>query len=272
MVKSAVFWAFPLLCVASCGTGGGGTVLPSPSGDAAVSKACRDAAPDVIPNTPIPITSVWLSEGRGSAADALEALRMGFERVSFDVTAAQLSQASALAPGDTSRWSLAPLTTQVGPVTFEVAPRGDPRCAAFEAEVQGQRNSSDPKANTDDPMKYWTDTRFPAAPPEGRNWCVATMANSDFDAARYTRTVTNAQEGQSNITITKEILAQTIAQASGGLMAQRTLVRMYRPSFPIGISSVATGCDGKTVGATPEFFGPTGIGFRALNPPTLINK
>lgn len=257
---------------AACSTGNGGTVLPSPSGDAAVNKACNTALPDIIPATPIPIASIWLSEGRASAADALEALRMGFERVSFDVSAAHLNEARGLGAGDTSRWSLVPLTTQAGPVTFEIAPRGDARCAAFEAEVQGQRNSSDPKANTDDPMKYWTDTRFPPAPPEGRNWCVATMATADVDAVRYTRTVTNSQEGQSNVSVTEETLVQTSAQAASNLRARRTLVRMYRPSFPIGISSVATGCDGRTIGPTPEFFGQTGIAFRALNPPTLINK
>ena len=258
--------------LAACSTGGGGTVLPSPSGDAVVSKFCREAPRDIIPNAPIGFTSVWLSEGRGSAADALEALRMGFERVSFDVTPAHLSEARGLAMGDTGRWSLAPLTNQTGPVTFEVAQRGDSRCAAFEAEVQGQRSSSDPKANTDDPMKYWTDTRFPPAPPEGRNWCVATMVSADVDAVRYTRTTTSSQEGGSTVTVVYETLAQTIAQASGNLIAQRTLVRMYRPSFPIGISSVATGCDGRTIGPTPEFFGPTGIAFRAAASPTLINK
>jgi hypothetical protein len=252
----------------ACSTGGGSTVLPSPSGDAAVNKACNAALPDIIPATPLTTTSLWMSEGRGSAADTLEALRMGFARISFDVTAAQLTQANSLAAGDTTRWSLAPLTTQSGTVTFEVAPRDDARCTAFEREVQGQRNSSDPKANTDDPMKYWTDTRFPPASPEGRNWCIATMAQADADAFRYTRTVTTSQEGQSNVTVVLE----TVTQPSGAVLARRTLVRMFRPSFPIGISSVATGCDGTTIGATPEFFGPTGIALRATNPPTLINK
>jgi hypothetical protein len=272
MTNRPITILFLATILSACSTGDGGTVLPSPIGDSAVGKACRAAAPDVIPVTPFLMNSIWMSEGRGSAADALEALRMGFERVSFDVTPAHLTQASGLPLGDTSRWSLAPLTTQAGAVTLEVVRRGDPRCAAFEAEVQSQRNSSDPKANTDDPMKHWTDTRFPSAPPEGRNWCVATMGSADFDAARYTRTVTNSQEGQSTVTVAHEILAQTIAQATGNLMAQRTLVRMYRPSFPIGISSVATGCDGRTIGPTSEFFGPTSIAVRPANAPTLINK
>jgi hypothetical protein len=252
----------------ACSTGGGGTVLPSPSGDAAVSKACRAAAPDIIPSSPLTTTSLWSSEGIGSAADSLEVLRMGFVRASFTVTPTALEEASRLSAGDTSRWSKVPLTSQAGTLTLEVAPFGDPRCAAFEREVQGQRTSSDPKANTDDPMKYWTDTRFPAASPQGRNWCVAAVETSDANALKYTRTITNSGEGQSNVSVTLE----TLVDSGGNLVARRTLVRMYRASFPIGISQVATGCDGNVIGATPEFWGPTGIALRPASPPTLINK
>jgi hypothetical protein len=254
--------------LSACSTGSGGTVLPSPSGDAAVNRACRAAAPDIIPTTPITTNSLWSSEGIGSSADSLEILRMGFERVSFTTSQAALDEASRLAAGDTMRWSKVPLTTKAGVVTLEVAQRGDPRCAAFEREVEGQRNSSDPKANTDDPMKYWTDTRFPPAPPEGRNWCVAGLANADESALKFTRTVTNSQEGQSNVSVTLE----TVTDPNGAILARHTLVRMYRASFPIGISSVATGCDGTTIGTTPEFWGPTGIALRPASAPTLINK
>jgi hypothetical protein len=252
----------------ACSTGSGGSVLPSPSGDAAVNKACRAAAPDIIPNIPLTTNSLWSSEGIGSAADSLEVLRMGFTRASFAVTPAALEEASRLNAGDTSRWSKAPLTSQAGTLTLEVAPSGDPRCAAFEAEVQGQRNSSDPKANTDDPMKYWTDTRFPPTPPEGRNWCIAALANADPAALKYSRTVTNSQEGQANVSVTLE----TVTDPNGATLARRTLVRMYRASFPIGISQVATGCDGNTIGTTPEFWGPTGIALRPASPPTLVNR
>jgi hypothetical protein len=259
---------FLLLALSACSTGGGGTVLPSPIGDAAVGRACRDALPDIIPSTPITTNSVWRSEGMGSAADALEVLRMGFERASFTATSAQIATASSLAPGDTSRWSQAPLTSQAGIVTLEVAPRGDAFCVAFEREVDGQRNSSDPKAATDDPMKYWTDTRYPAAPPEGRNWCIATADPSDSNALRYDRTVASSKEGQSNVSVSLE----TVTNKSGETLARRTQVWMTRPSFPIGVSSVATGCDGRTIGPIPEFFGPTGIALRAAAAPTLINK
>jgi hypothetical protein len=256
------------LALAACSTGGGGTVLPSPSGDAAVNKACRAAAPDIIPSTPLTTSSVWSSEGIGSAADGLEVLRMGFARASFAVTSMVLEEANWLGAGNVNRWSKAPLTNQPGTLTLEVAPFGDPRCAAFEQEVLAQRTSSDPKANTDDPMKYWIDMRFPPAPPEGRNWCIAALASADKSALKYTRTVTNSQEGSSNVSVTLE----TVVDSSGATLARRTLVRMYRASFPIGISQVATGCDGNTIGATPEFWGPTGIAFRPASPPTLVNK
>jgi hypothetical protein len=264
-----LFWCvfvFPMLT--ACSTGGGGTVLPSPSGDAAVNKACKGAAADIIPASPITTSSLWSSEGIGSSGDSLEILRMGFERVSFTATQAALDEANRLSAGDTMRWSKAPLTSQIGILTLEVAPRGDPRCAAFEREVEGQRNSSDPKANSDDPMKYWTDTRFPPAPPEGRNWCIAGLASPDQSALKFARSVINSQEGQSNVSVTLE----TVTDPSDAILARRTLVRMYRPSFPIGISSVATGCDGNTIGATPEFWGPTGIALRPASAPTLINK
>jgi hypothetical protein len=257
-----------LLALSACSTGGGGNVLPSPTGDAAVNKACRAAFPDVLPATPITTNSIWSSEGLGSSADSLEILRMGFERVSFFVTQANIDEAARLNSGDTTRWSKVPLSSQSGIVTLEVGPRGDPRCVAFEREVEGQRNSSDPKAATDDPMKYWTDTRYPAAPPEGRNWCVATMGSSDANALRFTRTVTSSQEGQSNVSVTLE----TVTNSAGAILARRTLVRMYRASFPIGISQVATGCDGNTIGTTSEFWGPTGIALRPAATPTLINK
>jgi hypothetical protein len=257
-----------ILTLAACSTGGGGTVLPSPSGDAAVSKACRDAQPDIIPNAPIPARSILFNEGMGSSADSLELLRMGFERASFTVTQANLDAAARLPSGDTSRWSQVPLTTSTGVITLEVAPKGDARCAAFEREVEGQRTSTDPKAATDDPMKYWTDTRFPPAPPEGRNWCIASFVAPDADALVLTRTVTSSQEGGSNVSVRLE----TLTDARGSLLARRTQVWMNRPSFPIGVSSVATGCDGRTIGQVPEFFGPTGIALRAAAPPTLINK
>jgi hypothetical protein len=265
---SRVPLALATLALTACSTGGGGTVLPSPSGDAAVSKACRAAAPDIIPSTPLTTASLWSSEGIGSAADSLEVLRMGFARVSFNVTAASLEEARGLSAGDTSRWSKVPLTTQSGPITLEVAPFGDPRCVAFEREVLAQRTSSDPKANTDDPMKFWTDTRFPPAPPEGRNWCIATLTTVDPAALKYSRTVTNSQEGQANVSVTLE----TVTDPNGAILARRTLVRMYRASFPIGISQVATGCDGATIGSTPEFWGPTGIALRPATPPTLVNR
>jgi hypothetical protein len=268
MINRPFTTIFLVTFLSACSTGNGGTVLPSPIGDAAVGKACRDSLPDIIPSTPLTTGSVWRSEGLGSAADALEVLRMGFERASFTATSAQLTTAAALAAGDTSRWSLAPLSSQAGLITLEVAPRGDARCAAFEREVAGQRTSSDPKAATDDPMKYWTDTRYPAAPPEGRNWCIATMDQSDSSALRYDRTVTSSKEGQSNVSVSLE----TITNGGGQILARRTQVWMTRPSFPIGVSSVATGCDGRTIGPIPEFFGPTGIALRAATAPTLINK
>lgn len=262
---SALLFAIAL---SACSTGSGGTVLPSPSGDAAVSKACRAAALDIIPTTPVTANSIWSSEGVGSAAYSLEVLRMGFERASFTVTQAALDDATRLTTGDTTRWSKAPLTEKSGTLTLEVAPRGNARCFAFEHEVEGQRNSSDPKTNTVDPMRYWTDTRFPAAPPEGRNWCIAVLANPDENALRLSRAVTSSQEGQSNVSVTVEMVIGPL----GEILARRTLVRMYRPSFPIGISSVATGCDGNTIGTTPEFWGPTGIALRPALAPTLINK
>jgi hypothetical protein len=262
------FVALPILLATACSTGNGGTVLPSPTGDMAINRACREAAPDIIPSVPISTASLWMGEGRGSSADSLEALRMGFERVSFDVTGENLSQASALSPTDTLRWSQVPLTTQIGAVTLAVAERGDARCTAFEREVEGQRNSTDPKANTDDPMKYWTDTRYPAAPPEGRNWCIATLAEADSNALRFTRTDTSSKEGQSNVST----MIETVTDASGNILARRTFIRMTRPSFPIGVSGVSTGCDGATIGVLPEFFGPTGIALRPASPPTLINK
>jgi hypothetical protein len=257
-----------LTLVSACSTGGGGTVLPSPSGDAALGKACRDAQPDIIPTTPILAKSILFNEGMGSAADSLELLRMGFERASFTVTPTNLEEASRLAQGDTTRWSRAPLTITAGTITLEVAQKGDARCAAFEREVESQKNSSDPKAATDDPMKYWTDTRFPPATAEGRNWCIATLEAPDPEALKLTRTVTSSQEGGSNVSVRLE----TLSNARGSLLARRTQVWMNRPSFPIGISSVATGCDGRTIGQVPEFFGPVGIAVRAAAPPTLINK
>lgn len=268
-MKKFVLWliALPIL-LTSCSTGNGGTVLPSPSGDIAINKACREALPDIIPATPLTTNALWMGEGRGSAADSLEALRMGFERVSFDVTPDNLTQAGALSPTDTLRWSQVPLTTQSGRVTLAVAQRGDPRCTAFEREVAAQRNSTDPKANTDDPMKYWTDTRYPAAPPEGRNWCIATLAAADSSALSFTRTDTSSKEGQSNVSV----MIETITDTAGSTLARRTFIRMTRPSFPIGVSSVSTGCDGNTIGTLPDFFGPTGIALRPATPPTLINK
>lgn len=252
----------------ACSTGNGGTVLPSPIGDIAINKACREAAPDIIPTTPLTTNALWMGEGRGSAADSLEALRMGFERVSFDVTSDNLAQAGALSPTDTLRWSQVPLTTQTGRVTLAVVERGDARCTAFEREVEGQRNSSDPKANTDDPMKYWTDTRYPPAPPEGRNWCIATLAEPDSSTLSFTRTDTSSKEGQSNVSV----MIETITDAAGNALARRTFIRMTRPSFPIGVSSVSTGCDGNTISTLPDFFGPTGMALRPANAPTLINR
>jgi hypothetical protein len=252
----------------ACSTGGGGTVLPSPIGDIAVSKACREAAPDILPATPIKAASIWYNEGVGSAADSLELLRMGFERASFTASTTALAQANALPIGDTSRWSKVPLSSQAGKLTLEVAPYGDGRCLAFEREVAGQRNSGDPKANTDDPMKYWTDTRYPPAPPEGRNWCIATLASADEVALNLTRTVTSSREGQSNVSVTLE----TLTDPSGTLRARRTLVRMSRPSFPIGISQVSTGCDGREIGVIAEFWGQTGIALQPAAAPTLINR
>jgi hypothetical protein len=254
--------------LAACSTGNGGTVMPSPTGDLAINRACRDAAPDIIPATPLTTNTLWMGEGRGSAADSLEALRMGFERVSFDVTPEYLAQAGALSPTDTMRWSQVPLTSQAGRMTLAVAERGDTRCTAFEREVEGQRNSTDPKANTDDPMKYWTDTRFPPAPPEGRNWCIATLAEADSNPLRFSRTDTSSKEGQSNVST----MIETVTDASGSVLARRTFIRMTRPSFPIGVSGVSTGCDGRTIGVLPEFFGPTGIALRPASLPTLINK
>jgi hypothetical protein len=248
--------------LSACSTGGGGTVMPSPVGDLAVSRACRDAPPDIIPSTPIAATSVWFNEGMGSAADSLELLRMGFERVSFAVTEANLQAASKLSPNDTSRWSQVPLTSQAGTITLEVAPYGDPRCAAFEREVEAQR------ANSDDPMKFWTDTRFPPANGDSRNWCIATLSPLDPNALVLSRTVTSTREGQSNVSVRQEILTDV----RSNVLARRTQVWMNRPSFPIGISSVATGCDGRTIGPMPEFFGPTGIALRAASSPTLINR
>jgi hypothetical protein len=252
----------------ACGTGGGGTVLPSPTGDLAVSRACREAAPDILPSAPIKAASIWYNEGVGSAADSLELLRMGFERVSFTASARALSEANALPMGDTSRWSKAPLTGQEGKLTLEVAPFGDGRCAAFEREVAGQRTSSDPRASADDPMKYWTDTRFPPAPADSRNWCVATLANADANALTLTRTITSSQEGQSYVSV----IVETLSDPSGATLARRTQVRMSRASFPIGISSVSTGCNGREIGAVPEFWGPTGIALRPAAAPTLINR
>jgi hypothetical protein len=266
MFKSSIV---PLLFILSaCSTGGGGSVLPSPAGDAAVGKACREAASDIIPATPILAKSILFNEGMGSAADSLELLRMGFERASFTVTSTNLEEASRLATGDTSRWSRAPLTLTPGTITLEVAQKGDVRCAAFEREVEGQRTSTDPKAATDDPMKYWTDTRFPPATVEGRNWCVATLAAPDVNAIVLTRTVTTSQEGGSTVSVRVE----TLSDARGTLLARRTQVWMNRASFPIGISSVTTGCDGRTIGQVPEFWGPTGIALRPAVAPTLINK
>ncbi len=253
--------------LSACSTGGG-TVLPSPVGDAAVGKACREAAPDIIPATPLTAKSVWRNEGMGSAADSLEDLRMGFEQVSFTATSANIAAANALSANDINRWSQVPLSNEAGIITLAVAPRGDPRCAPFEREVAAQRNSTAPKANNDDPMKYWTDTRFPPASPEGRNWCLATLNSADTAAMRFSRTVTSSQEGLSNVSITLE----TITDSSGALLARRTLVRMSRPSFPIGISAVYTGCNGATIGQISEFYGPTGIALRPATAPTLINK
>jgi hypothetical protein len=271
-IMSKFLWCFVALpALAACavgGSSGGGLVLPSPSGDTAVNKACHAALPDILPATPITTNTLWSSEGIGSSADSLEILRMGFARVSFDVSALALADANGLNIGDTMRWSKAPLTTQAGTVTLEVAPRGDARCTAFEREVEGQRTSSDPKANTDDPMKYWTDTRFPPAPPEGRNWCIATLDSPDQNALRFSRTVTSSQEGQSNVSVILELVTDN----TGAIRARRTQVRMYRPSFPIGISSVGTGCDGNAIGLIPEFWGPTGIALRPSAAPTLINK
>jgi hypothetical protein len=257
-----------LMGLAACSTGSGGTVLPSPVGDAAVAKACRNAQPDILPTSPILTKSVWISEGVGSAADSLEALRMGFERVSFSVTAENLAEASRLPMGDISRWSRAPLVDQMGDITLEVAPMGESRCAAFEAEVEGQKISTDPKANKDDPMKYWTDTRYPPAPPEGRNWCIARATVFDSDAVKFTRIVTSTQEGQTHLSVSLE----TVTQQNGEVLARRTRVWMNRPAFPIGVSSVATGCDGRTIGPVEEFFGPTGIALRPAAPSTLINR
>jgi hypothetical protein len=268
MIKKASLILVVATTLAACSTGGGGTVLPSPIGDIAVNRACREALPDILPASPITAPSIWYNEGVGSAGDSLEILRMGYERVSFTPSAEAIAEASQLPPGDTSRWSKVPLSDQAGKLTLEVAPRGDNRCAPFEREVEGQRNSSDPRASSDDPMKYWTDTRFPPAPPEGRNWCIATLQSPDPAALVLNRTVTSSREGQSNVSVTLE----TVVDSAGTLLARRTLVRMSRPSFPIGISAVYTGCDGRTIGAIPEFWGPTGIALRPSAAATLINK
>jgi hypothetical protein len=257
-----------LFALASCATGGGGTVLPSPIGDIAVGEACRKAVPDIIPTSPILARLIYPSDGVGSAADALEPLRMGFTRVSFVVTPEMINDASKLAIGDTSRWSRAPLTSVPGVLTLEVAQKGDRRCAAFEQEVEGQLTSNDPKASRDDPMKYWTDTRFPPAPPEDRNWCLAVTDNDEGTPFVIARDVTTTKEGQSQVSVTRDRITDYLGQT----VAQRTIVRMYRASFPVGISQVATGCDGRTIGSTPEFWGPTGIALRPAAGPTLINK
>jgi hypothetical protein len=254
--------------LSACSTGGGGTVLPSPSGDAALRKACRDAPPDFLPNTPIKTASLWYNEGVGSSADSLELLRIGFERVSFTASQSAINEAASLPVGDTNRWSKAPLTMQPGVLTLEVAPFGDGSCTAFEREIAGQRVSSDPNAGGDDPMKYWTDTRYPSASPQSRNWCIATLPTPDSDALLLNRSVTTSQEGQSTISVTFE----AVTSRDGALLAQRTIVRQLRASFPIGISQVATGCDGNAIGPVPEFWGPTGIALRPASAPTLINK
>jgi hypothetical protein len=259
---------FALLALSGCNTGGGGTVLPSPIGDFAVSKACREAQPDIIPTQSIAANLIYPPDGVGSAADALEPLRMGFTRVSFVVTPEMINDASKLAIGDTSRWSRAPLTRVPEVLTLEVVQKGDRRCAAFEQEVEGQRTSNDPKSSRDDPMKYWTDTRFPPAPPEDRNWCLAVVDNEKGTPFIIARDVTTSKEGQSQVSVTRDRILDFL----GETIAQRTIVRMYRASFPVGISQVATGCDGRTIGSTPEFWGPTGIALRPAAPPTLINK
>jgi hypothetical protein len=265
--RACMIFVFATL-LSACSTGGGGTVLPSPNGDAAVSKACREALPDILPVSPMKAVSIWYNEGVGSAADSLELLRMGFERASFTASASALNEANALPMGDTNRWSKAPLTSQAGKLTLEVAPFGDSRCAAFEREVAGQRSSTDPRVSADDPMKYWTDTRFPSAPADSRNWCIATLVSAEEGALSLTRTVTSSREGQSNVSVTLE----TVTDPSGSMLARRTLVRMSRASFPIGIGQVSTGCDGREIGAVAEFWGPTGIALQPTNPPTLINR
>lgn len=254
--------------VSACSTGGPDAALPSPTGDAAVKKACREIAADILPVAPIKTGSIWYNEGVGSAADGLELLRMGFARASFTPTAENIVAAERLAANDSSRWSLAPLRAIAGKLTLEVAPRGDSKCAAFEREIEGQRSSTDPKASTDDPMKFWTDTRFPDAPPEGRNWCIATRDLPDASALVLNRSVTTTREGQSSVSV----VIETLSDPSGNLLAKRTLVRMYRDAFPIGVSQVVTGCDGNLVGSTPEFWGPTGIALQPSAPPTLINR
>jgi hypothetical protein len=246
------------LWLAAC-SAGETIVTPSPSGALAHARACASAPADIVPTAPATASAIAVAGVRGSAADAVEWLRHGFETAVFQPTGDQIAGAQALTPADPSRWGEQPLTGAPGTLAVSIVRRGDAACERFEALVAALGPGSDPG-------DWLTDARFGPASP--RNWCVAAAAGGVPEAWRYARDLDSRREGDSTVTIE----TQTVHEPGGQLQARRTRVLLTRATFPIGVSSVSVDCSGDVALPMPPLAGSEGLALRPARPATLIQR
>lgn len=229
---------------------------------------CKAAEPDLLPNSPILTTSIWFADGRGSGNEVTEAMRSGFGQASFETTAQALAEGAALPAQDSRRWTLVPLSDQVGPVTFVLAPYGTPACSGYEREIAAQRTPQ----STGDPMRFYTDRRLPAAAAGSRNWCIAGLTGRDPEAVLYHRRVDSFVLPRAHVTR----IVETIEQPSDDLGQKPKILarRTFLQKIALDQKGIEMGdgkdCSGRPNAPQPALVGQQGIALRPLNPPNLV--
>ena len=243
-----------ILMFNSCQSGGG-RVMPSLSGNAALIAACNAMPADIIPNIAYQSDGFFDKSQNGSAGMVFGRFLEGFEYIDANITQAQINEGNAISPPNATIWGIKPLSNIVGISRMKILPFGHENCKNFEKilDEQGDINA----------MNFWNDSRF--AQNIGRNWCIGNENDPVKSEYAYNSIENSEQTGTSYLHSKIETLSKNDI-----IIARRTLIWLSQPLFPIATSSTNIGCNLKTFGPQSDFVGTNGIALKPAQSPSLI--
>jgi hypothetical protein len=223
-----------------------------PNPKTAQAQACRRAAPDITPVTPIR-TGVILDRDLSTRPfDVLSRLAEGWDSVETNVSALDFRLRSQFDPPFSPDGVLTPLVDADGWWRFSIAPSRDARCARFEFYVRREKvGGLDSLSGA---------RRLMTGEDGGRLWCLAAERIDQPSAAYETRRTikVRAATADQQVTSIVETVSATPLQTPGAEVLARRTVILRGPPRRGPVEPRSVDCRGLETVAPSRLAGPNG--------------